>query len=268
MARKSAQSETGMERASSGHTSLLIDTLKKLLRAKSMTYKDLGKALGKSEASIKRLFAKEALTLKRLEDICACLDVDLFELANVARSQSAQSLELTVEQEAALAADVRLLGVFYLVLNDWTLPDMIRHYEIEKAEAIAMLAKLERLDIIRLLPGDRVRLLIPRTMRLRNDGPIRREHGNRVIGEFVSGDFVAAGGMFRMELRELSEPSYALMFRKLERLCQEFNEMAELDSYLPSEKRKTVGMSVGTKPWSMTAISGIKVRGEGVPVKG
>jgi DNA-binding Xre family transcriptional regulator len=244
----------------SGHTTLLVETLKKLLRAKSMTYKDLARALGKSEASVKRLFAKEALTLKRLEEICSCLDIDVFELATVARSQSAQSLEMTIEQEAALAADVRLLGMFYLVWNDWHLPDILEGYEIEKPEAIALLAKLEHLDLIRLLPGDRVRLLVPRTMRLRNDGPIRRTHGNRVIGEFVSGDFVSAGGMFRMELRELSDPSYALILRKLERICQEFNEMAELDSYLPSEKRKTVGMAVGTKPWTMSLVAGIKVR--------
>jgi DNA-binding Xre family transcriptional regulator len=260
MAKKSATTIVSTS-ATFGHTTLLIETLKKLLRAKSMTYRDLGKALGKSEASIKRLFAKEALTLKRLEEICACLDVDVFELATVARSQSAQSQELTLEQEAALAADIRLLGVFYLVLNDWTLPDMLERYEIDKPEAISLLAKLEHLNLIRLLPGDRIRLLIPRTMRLRNDGPIRREHGNRVIGEFVSGDFVSAGGMFRMELRELSEPSYALMLRKLERICQEFNEMAELDSYLPSEKRKTVGMAVGTKPWTMSMVSGFKLRG-------
>jgi DNA-binding Xre family transcriptional regulator len=247
--------------ATSGHTTLLVETLKRLLRAKSMTYKDLAKALGKSEASIKRLFAKEALTLKRLEEICACLDLDVFELATVARSQSAQSLEMSIEQEAALAADVRLLGMFYLVWNDWHLPDILERYEIEKPEAIALLARLEHLNLIRLLPGDRVRLLVPRTMRLRNDGPIRREHGNRVIGEFVGGDFVAAGGMFRMELRELSDPSYALILRKLERICQEFNEMAELDSYLPSDKRKTVGMAVGTKPWTMSLVSGIKLRG-------
>mgnify|MGYP003594945596 CR=1 FL=1 len=245
---------------SPGQTSLLVDALKKLLRARGMTYRDLGKALGKSEASIKRLFAKEALTLKRLEEICGCLDVDLFELTTVARNQSAQAQELTVDQEAALAADVRLLGVFYLVLNDWRLPDILERYEIEKAEAIMLLARLDHLGLIKLMPGDRIRLMVPRTMRLRNDGPIRRVHGNRVIGEFVAGDFVSAGGMFRMELRELSEPSYALLQRRLERICQEFNELAELDSYLPSEQRKTIGLAVGTKPWTMSLVAGIKQR--------
>jgi DNA-binding Xre family transcriptional regulator len=227
-----------------------------------MTYRDLGKALGKSEASIKRLFAKEALTLKRLEEICTCLDVDLFEVTKVARNQSAHTQELTIPQEEALAADARLLGVFYLVLNDWNVPDILERYEIEKAEVIALLAKLDHLGLIMLLPGDRVRLQIPRTMRLRNDGPIRRVHGNRVIGEFVAGDFVSAGGMFRFELRELSEPSYSLIQRKLERICQEFNELAELDSYLPSDQRRTIGISVGTKPWRMSLVSGIAQREE------
>lgn len=243
-----------------GQTSLILDALKRLLRARGMTYRDLGAALGKSEPSIKRLFAKETLTLKRLEEICGCLDVDLFEVTKVARSHSAHAQEMTVEQEAALAADARLLGVFYLVLNDWHLPEILERYEIEKPEAIALLAKLDHLGLIMLLPGDRVRLLVPRTMRLRNDGPIRQLHGNRVIGDFIAGDFVAAGGMFRLEMRELSEPSYALIQRKLERICQEFNELAELDSYLPTDQRRTIGMSVGTKPWKMSLVTGIRQR--------
>ncbi len=251
---------------SQGQTSLLVEALKRLLRARGMTYRDLGLTLDLSEASVKRMFAKEALTLKRLEEVCGCLDVDLFEVTKLARNQSAQAQEMTIDQEAALAADARLLGVFYLVLNDWHVPDILERYEIEKSEAIALLAKLDHLGLIMLQPNDRVRLLIPRTMRLRNDGPIRQVHGNRVIGDFLAGDFVGEGGMFRMEMRELSGPSYALIQRKLERIGQEFNELAELDSYLPSDQRKTIGMAIGTKPWMMSLVTGIKLRELKVPV--
>lgn len=252
---------------SQGQTSLIVDALKKLLRSRGMTYRELGKALGRSEPSIKRLFAKETLTLKRLEEICGFLDLDLFEITKLARSHSAQAQELTIEQEAALAADAQLLSVFYLVLNDWTLPDILERYEIDKPQAITLLAKLDHLKLIMLLPGDRVRLLVPRTLRLRNDGPIRQVHGNRVIGDFIAGDFVAAGGMFRMEIRELSEPSFALLQRKLERVCQEFNELAELDSYLPSDQRRTIGLAVGTKPWKMSLVTGIRPRDSAVETK-
>lgn len=247
---------------SQGQTTLLVEALKRLLRARGMTYRELAETLDLSEASVKRMFAKEALTLKRLEEVCGCLDVDLFEVTKLARNQSAQAQEMSIEQEAALAADARLLGVFYLVLNDWHLPDILERYEIEKAEVIALLAKLDHLGLIMLQPNDRVRLLIPRTMRLRNDGPIRQVHGNRVIGDFLAGDFVGEGGMFRLEMRELSAPSYALIQRKLERVGQEFNELAELDSYLPSDQRRTIGMAVGTKPWKMSLVTGIKQREE------
>ena len=131
-------SRTAKTPRSQGQTSLLVEALKRLLRARGMTYRDLGHSLGLSEASIKRLFAKEALTLKRLEEICGCLDVDLFEVTKLARNQSAQAQELTVEQEAALASDARLLGVFYLVLNDWHLPDILYRYEIDNGTHLAV----------------------------------------------------------------------------------------------------------------------------------
>src|SRR5436190_557271 len=83
-------------------------------------------------------------------------------------------------------------------------------------------------------------LTVPKTLRLRRDGPIRRVHGKSVVAGFIQADFDASGGLFRFEIRELSKASTALLHRRLERLALEFNELAELDSYLPSDQRETI----------------------------
>ena len=46
--------------------------------------------------------------------------------------------------------------------------------------------------------------------------------------------------------------------RKLERIGQEFHELAELDSYLPPGERETIGMALGIRPWTMQWVTGIK----------
>jgi DNA-binding Xre family transcriptional regulator len=85
------------------HTSTLVAALKGALKSRQMTYRDLAKRLKLSEASVKRLFAEESFSLKRVEEICAVLDIDFFELARLARGASTDTDEMTVKQEETLA---------------------------------------------------------------------------------------------------------------------------------------------------------------------
>jgi len=74
--------------ASDPQTAALIEALKKLLKARGSTYRDLGQTLGLSEPSIKRLFSQRTFTLQRLEQVCAALEIDFYELAKLARIRS------------------------------------------------------------------------------------------------------------------------------------------------------------------------------------
>lgn len=241
-------------------TNLLIDTLKKVLRTHGLTYADIAARVGLSEASVKRLFSQRTFTLKRLEQFCGLLEIDFFELARLARGRAADVREMTIAQETALAADPKLLGVFYTVFNGWQFDDIVAHYNVSAAQCTGLLAKLDRLGLIDLLPDNRVHLRVPPSTRLRPDGPIRRVHGQRVVSDFLSPQFDQVGGYFAFEFRELSRASFEVLRRKLERLAAEFHELAELDSYLRSSARQTIGMAVGIRPWTMATATGLTPR--------
>jgi len=243
-------------------TSGLVETLKKLLKARGATYRDLAKGLGLSEPSVKRLFSERTFTLQRLEQVCAFLEVDFFEVAKLARGAAATIDEMTIAQEQALAADPKLLGVFYLAFNDWQLADILEGYQVTRAEALKLLLRLDRVGLVEVQPGDVIRLRVPKTVRLRHDGPIRKAHGKSVVTSFIAADFAEAGGQFRFDFRELSRASFELLQRRLERVAVEFNELAELDSYLPSDRRTTIGMALGIRPWTMSWVTGLKSRKE------
>ena len=245
---------------SAPQTEGLVEALKKLLKSRGTTYRALAAALGLSEPSIKRLFSEKTFTLQRLEQICAVLEIDFFELAKLARGATATVDEMTIEQEKSLAADPRLLGVFYLLFNDWQPADIHQRYQLAKAEVLKLVLKLEKLGLVDLMPHDKVRLRVPRTLRLRREGPIRDRHGHAIVESFIGVDFNRAGGLFRFEVRELSKASVALLTRRLERLAAEFNEMAELDSYLPSSQRETIGMALGIRPYVVSWAMGLKPR--------
>ena len=244
----------------SGQTAALVEALKKLLKSRGTTYRELARGLDLSEASVKRLFAERTFTLARLEQVCAFLEIDFFELAKVARGAAAAVDEMTLEQEKALAADSRLLGVFYLLFNDWQPATIQERYALSKPEVLKLVLRLEKLKLLELLPRDKVRLKVPKTLRLRRDGPIRRTHGPAVVAQFLDGDFDKLGGLFRFEVRELSKASTALLQRRIERLASELNELAELDAYLPARERETIGMALAIRPYVVSWAMGLKSR--------
>jgi DNA-binding Xre family transcriptional regulator len=249
------------------HTSTLVSALKATLKSRDVTYRQLAKGLGLSEASVKRLFAEETFTLKRLEEICRFLDLDFFELARLARGASAEVEEMSLRQEEALAADPRLLGMFYLAFNDSPLDSILATYELSEAESIKLLLKLEKLGLLELGANNLIRLRVPKTLRLRSDGPIRRAHGRAVVNDFLQADFAASGGYFKFEFRELSQASVALLERKLTRIAQEFHELAELDSYLPAAQRRTIGMALGIRPWVISLVTGLNKKAQTIPAR-
>lgn len=239
----------------------MIDALRKILRSRGVTYAQLGQGVGLSEASIKRLFSEKTFTLQRLDDICRWLELDLFELARLARGDAETELEMSIAQEQVLADDRRLLGVFYLLLGKRTLADIVAGHDISEPECIRMLVRLDRAGLIELLPGNRVRLRVSPRVRHRADGPIRKKHGEAMVNHFLGVRFDEHGGHFRFEVGDLSVASAAILQRKLDRLAAEFHELSLLDSSLPANRRALYGLALGARPWQGAAeISGLKPR--------
>lgn len=68
-------------------TDTLIQALKKIMKDKGVTYRQLTSVLNLSEAHIKRLFSdRTSFTLRRIEQITKVLDVSFYELATGSRN--------------------------------------------------------------------------------------------------------------------------------------------------------------------------------------
>ena len=146
-------------------TSQLVDALKKVLRAKGVTYRDVASAVGLSEASVKRIFADKSFSLKRLEEICQYLELTIYELSRLAAHQDQQPVTtLTVEQETALADEPQLLAYFYLLLNGWPAHRIKKRLGMTEVQSNAVVTKLQRLELIERYSRNRVRLLTARTI--------------------------------------------------------------------------------------------------------
>jgi len=67
-----------------------------------MTYARIAKGLGLSESSVKRTFSKGTMSLERLEQVCAQMDLEIADLLELTRAAEGRAAELTEQVEQTL----------------------------------------------------------------------------------------------------------------------------------------------------------------------
>ncbi|HEY0894523.1 MAG TPA: helix-turn-helix transcriptional regulator [Cellvibrio sp.] len=236
----------------------LCDTLKQLLKARNITYKDLAQALDLSEANIKRVFSSQSFTLERLEQICGLLELSLSDLFLLNTQKEHRLTQLTQEQEEELIGDKKLLLVAVCARDGWSFNDMITHYQITEHECIRLLARLDKLKMLQLLPGNKYKLLIAQDFRWIPGGPLERFMNRDVIVEFMEGDF-SQEQAFRFYMRgSYSAASAAIIKNRLNQLTQEAAALNQADAKLPLDKRQHLGLLLAMRPWELKMFEAMK----------
>jgi DNA-binding Xre family transcriptional regulator len=240
-------------------SALIVDVLKKLLKSRGLTYRDLAVRLKLSEASVKRVFANETFTLQRLEKICLSLDISVSELVDMSAADgNSKSQYLTLAQEQSLAANPVLLGCFYLLLNGHTSAEIQQRLNLGERELRALYARLDDAKLAESLRGLRARLRVGPVVSWRSDGPVRRVYEQQVKGEFLRSAFQGSDEALHFHSAELSDESATLLFRRLEQLAREFADLAALDRTLPTTRKRSVALLMAFRPWVFSMFDGLQ----------
>jgi DNA-binding Xre family transcriptional regulator len=236
----------------------LIDTLKLELRKQRITYKQVSEALNLSETSVKRLFSEEAFSVKRLEKVCELLHMDISDLVHMMEKNIDLTTQLTHEQETELVSDVKLLLVTLLLMNKLQFAEILGIYEISETEGIQLLAHLDRMRIIELLPGNRVKLMISQNFKWIPDGPIQHFFESKVQLEFLDSSFTQAGEFRIFVSGMISRTANAEIIKKIQHLAQEMNDMNIESESLPLEQRFGTSLMMAIRPWEINVFEALR----------
>lgn len=227
----------------------IANTLKQLLKQHKITYRIIAQELAMSEANIKRVFATNSFSLERLEQICNIINLTLSDLFSLSEKQQQQLTELTLEQEQELIENPKLLLVAVCVRDYWRFEEIIEHYDIDVYECIRLMAKLDKIKLIQLLPNNNYKLLIAQDFRWIKNGPLEQFMEKEVLSRFMASSFDGKD-CFRFYLRgRYSQSSVEIIQRKLNQITKEAAALNIEDSDLPLEKRKHMGMLFAMRPW-------------------
>ena len=236
----------------------LIDTLKLELRKQRITYKQVSEILDLSETSVKRLFSEEAFSIKRLEKVCELLHLDISDLVHLMEKNIDLTIQLTHDQEAELVSDVKLLLVTLLLMNKLQFAEIVAIYDISETEGIQLLARLDRMKIIELQPGNRVKLMVSQNFKWIADGPIQHYFESRVQLEFLDSSFNQAGEFRIFVSGMISRTANAEIIKKIQHLAQEMNDMNIESESLPLEQRFGTSLMMAIRPWEINVFEELR----------
>jgi predicted XRE-type DNA-binding protein len=241
-------------------TALLLDVVKAALRQRGITYAQVATALKLSESSVKRLFAHKDMPLTRLESICAVMQLELADLFELTQTAQRRLTELTEEQERALVDDPKLLMVGVLVLSHWTVEQILEQYQLSQAQLVGLLTRLDRLKIIDLLPGNRIKVRLARNFAWRKGGPIQGFFEQRVQRQFFESSFLGPGELRLTVHGSLSPRSNAVLQLRMRKLAEELDALAEEDKQLDQQSRAGTTVVLAIRPWELSLFTELRRR--------
>jgi transcriptional regulator with XRE-family HTH domain len=227
----------------------MIDALKRQLKAKAVTYAELGKRIGLSEPSVKRMFAQRSFTLERLEQVLEVVGMDFAELAQAATNARQLISQLTYAQEEEIIGDTKLLVVAVAALNQIPVEEIVAVYRISEAETVKYLLRLDRIGFLTLLPNNRVKLLVSRTFSWIPNGPIQTWFRQEASGDYLDTRFAGSHELMRLVSVMLSPRSTRALLERLKQVADEFSQQHQDDARLPYDQRHSITLLLAARPW-------------------
>jgi transcriptional regulator with XRE-family HTH domain len=236
----------------------LISTLKKQLKSQGMTYRDVARALKLSEPSVKRMFASGRFTVERLVQISNLLGYTLAELSKEAQTGQTRLSTLTEKQEREVVSDPKLLMIAVCALNHWTPDEIVALYNLSIPECIKYLLQLDRLRIIDLLPGNRIRLNVARDFDWLPCGPIRQYFQSKGINDFLKSEFAHEDETLTFVHGMFTDQALAQILEEMRRLRLKFAELHEQSLAAPLSKRRGLGLLLAMRGWEPADFSKLR----------
>lgn len=238
-----------------------LDALKRAIKAKGLTYQDLKKIMNLSESSIKRILNDKSLSLERIEKICEQCNIQFSEVCRLADFTNDQGpTKMTADQELGLSKNSRLLHLFLLISDGYSLKKITKAYDIQDPELTQLLIQLDRLKLIELHPNNRIKLLFPSTgLFFNRDGAIGKTLFAQVQNQFLNHDFRQSQDFLRFTQVHFTQETFNKFKKKLEKITNEALE----ESQLLVQQKEQVGSSgflFAIRDWKYSSLDSIKKR--------
>lgn len=238
----------------------LIETMKKVLKSRGVTYKSLAQKWKLSEASVKRIMNSGDVSLERIEKACELMEMSFADLIKLAPFDL-ETTDQTIlpEHEEAFAKDLRLYNVWLLLIDGLSAKQIAKKYVITPKELQKITLKLDHLKLIELHPNQRIKVLSPHRTLLRKDGPLGKVILQQAKDSFLNHPFKGPHGEhLRFGLNRLNPQSASRYRARIDKLLHEMKAEGEVES--AQGESIEYGLLVAFRPWSSPLMEALEPR--------
>jgi len=234
-------------------TKELISALKRELRAAGITYRALAARLQLSESSVKRMFSRGEITLARIDQILALLAIDFADLARGIADAQPLPNQLSDEQERAVVAERELLLVAICCQSEWSFEQILEFYRLTPAAVVERMARLDRIGVIQLRPGNRYSLRLSKGFRWRAHGPVMSYFRAHAMEDFFASGFAGEAEFLALTHGTISVPASVAFVERLQHLAEDFARQHRSDQRLDLSHRRSRTLLVAMRDWEFSA---------------
>jgi transcriptional regulator with XRE-family HTH domain len=231
----------------------LLAALKHVYRVAGIHYADAAQTLDVSELTIKRWMAGKGLTLAALGRLCAVANITLAELISAGEASREKPIASS-EQATTIATDVVSGMIFFLLTRDWTAQRIAQELRLDEATMNRHLTLLDRIGVIELFPGNRVRVLRRMSGNIRDELPTFKLVARRVHQFFDNPDLFDSGLAWSSGIARLSRSSFAQVSTLLDQLRDELFALGQRDLDLPQDEVAWYTFFAAARPVAIEAL--------------
>ena len=206
------------------------------------------------------MFSRRNFSLKRLDQVCQLANSEVSDIARALHQEESLISRLSHGQEQEIVSNPKLFLVAVCALNHVGFDQIVATYDISGPECIQLLARLDRLGFIRLLPHNRIRLLVSLDFSWLPDGPIQRFFNQQAHNEYFRSRFDRPDEFMVVVNGMLSRASSAALLTRLKRIAREFSELNNQDAPLPLGERSAMSLLVAIRHWELAAFAELRRR--------
>lgn len=150
--------------------------IKRQLKIRGMSYKDLARQMKVSEITVKRWLSRRAFSIDTLVEIGGILDFNVFDFIKTNYLASIHHQIYSEKQEEFLAKEPKAGLLLLKLIYNHDPEDLRKMLQMSQAEFLRLLRKADNLKFLELHPGEKIRFVMKGPFRGRVDGPYLKKY--------------------------------------------------------------------------------------------
>jgi len=234
------------------------NALKEIIRAKGFRYDDAAKALKVSLPTMRRWMSKGDLTLSQLSEFAQWLDLDLFELLDIAKRGTKKSAQFTDEQEKFFAGNPKAIIIFRMLARGASLDEIEKHLGLTSVQLQKQLLTLEKNDLINFYRNKTAKVRTVGPYQWKKDGPLEKAYLQKIVKATADQVFQRAQQSTKDDLETfevlfrpfelwLQPKMQRQFFKELSEIVDKYHSVSKIEIAIDGrhESREVTGMLLG-----------------------